>query len=106
MGAWGDEGFTNTEEGGWWKLSCFVGRFAQWVLREVYGGRKKENSLEVGFRFTAQTAPLQAAVASGDKGVWEEIRSRRDGLASKWCPVLLSLLINHGFQECCSVHLG
>lgn len=108
LGAWGGEGFINTKEGGWWRLSCFEGRFAQWVLREVCGGGKKENSLEVsvGFRFTAQTAPLQAAVASGDKGVWAEIKSRRDDLASKWCPVLLSLLINHGFQECCSVHLG
>lgn len=88
-------------------MSCFEGRFAQWVLREVCGGRGKEkSSLDMGFRFTAQTASLQAALASGDKGVWAEIRSSRDGLASRCCPVLLSLLINHGFQECCSVHLG
>lgn len=69
---------------------------------------RKEDSLEVdvGHRPTDQTAPFQAALTSessslGGRGVCAEIRSSRDALTSKWCPVLLSLLINLGFQECC-----
>lgn len=63
-------------------------------------------AVDVVHRPTDQTAPLQAALTSessslGGRGVCAEIRSSRDALTSKWCPVLLSLLINLGFQECC-----
>ena len=40
---------------------------------------------------------LQRAAALGSKCVWAEIRSTGDGLTRKWCPVLLSLLINNRY---------
>ena len=72
----------------------------------------------MGHRLTAQTTSTGGSGFRGQqpqgKSVWAgcfwtsraETSSRGDGFPSKWGSVLLALLTNNRFQECCLLGMG